>query len=368
MFKKKKKIQVGISQKQLIVRRFFKHKLAVISLWVLGIFYIYAIFPGFLTPYTANERYSDYYYAKPTPIHFFREDGSFSIRPFIYGKTIDFNKDTYERVIGEDKSKISYIKFFVRGGEYSLLGLLDTNIHLFGTEDAKNPVYLFGSDQLGRDIFSRVVYGGTISLTIGLIGVFFSLVLGIIIGGISGLLGGVVDSGIQRLIEILLSIPTIPLWMALTAALPPHWPMIRIYFGITVLLSLIGWTSIARVVRGKFLSLREEDFVLASRTFGSGNSWIIRKHLLPSFMSYIIVQATLLVPAMILGETTLSFLGLGLRSPAVSWGVLLQDAQSIKTLAMNPWMMLPGIFVIIVVLAFNFIGDGLRDAVDPYTK
>jgi len=274
--------------------------------------------------------------------------------------------ETLQRIYTTDQSKRVYLNFFVRGSEYRLLGLIKSDIHLFGSADG-TPIFLFGTDNLGRDLFSRIMYGSQISLSIGLVGVFISLILGLILGGLSGLLGGWVDSAIQRTIEILMSIPSIPLWMALSAALPPHWPQIRVYFGITVILSVLGWTGIARVVRGKFLALREEDYVLAARTFGASNWRIIVRHLIPSFMSYVIVNVTLSVPGMIMGETALSFLGLGMQAPAVSWGVLLQDAQNIRSVALYPWLLIPGIFVVIVVLAFNFLGDGLRDAADPYS-
>ena len=365
---KKKKVQIGISQKTLIIRRFFKHRLAVISLGILAFFYILAIFPGFISPYAPDTRFSDNVFAAPSGIHFFDTKGNFSIRPFIYGKTVTEDPVTWESIYTIDPEKKIPIKFFVQGDSYKFLGLWKCNRHLFNTGDPENPVFIFGSDKLGRDLFSRVIFGSSVSLTIGLVGVFVSLVLGVIIGGFAGLCGGIVDSIVGRLSEILMSFPEIPLWLALSAALPPHWSMIKVYFGITVVLAFLGWPGIARVIRTKFMSLREEDFVQASVTFGAGNWWVIRKHLIPSFASYLIVAVTMSVPGMILGETALSFLGLGLRPPAVSWGVLLQDAQNVKTLAMNPWLMIPGVCVIIVVLAYNFIGDGLRDAVDPYSK
>ena len=229
-------------------------------------------------------------------------------------------------------------------------------------------VFLIGADRLGRDMFSRIVYGSRISLSIGLVGVFLSLILGIVLGGISGYYGGVADNIIQRVIEFIRSIPSIPLWMALSAALPATWPVMRVYFGITVILSLIGWTGMARVVRGRFLALREEDFVLAARLQGASEMRVIMVHMVPSFMSYIIAALTLAIPGMILAETALSFLGLGLRAPAISWGVLLQEAQNLRSVALAPWVMLPGVAVVISVLAFNFLGDGMRDAADPYSR
>lgn len=234
----------------------------------------------------------------------------------------------------------------------------------FGVEEGT--IFLFGTDRLGRDVFSRILYGARISTTIGLVGVFLSMVLGIIIGGISGYYGGKIDNFIQRTIEFLISIPTIPLWMALSAALPRYWSQIKVYFAITVILSLIGWTGLARVVRSKFLSLKDEDFVVAARLAGASEWRIIFKHMLPSLTSHLIASATLAIPGMILGETGLSFLGLGLRPPAISWGVLLQEAQNIRTVALYPWLLIPGLFVIVTVLCFNFVGDGLRDAADPY--
>ena len=257
------------------------------------------------------------------------------------------------------------IRFFVRGAEYRLLGVFATAIHFMGV-DAPGTLFLFGTDDLGRDMFSRTLYGARISLTIGLVGVLASFVFGCLLGGISGYFGGAADMLIQRIIEFFGSIPTLPLWMALAAAVPAAWPPVRIYFMITVILSIFGWTGLARVVRGKMLQLREEDYVLSAKISNVGEMRIIGAHLLPGFMSYLIVHLTLAVPYMILGETALSFIGVGLRPPAVSWGVLLQQAQNIRTVALNPWLLIPAMFVVITVLCYNFLGDGLRDAADPY--
>ena len=258
--------------------------------------------------------------------------------------------------------------FFVHGEPYKLWGLIPTRRAPVRRRPATDAtLFLLGTDRLGRDMFSRLVYGTRISTSIGLVGVALSFVLGILIGGVSGYYGGAVDNVIQRVIEFLRSIPTIPLWMGLSAALPPHWSPVKVYFGITVILSLIGWTGLARVVRGRFLSLREEDFVMAARLVGASESRIILRHLVPSFLSHIIASLTLSIPGMILSETALSFLGLGLRPPAVSWGVLLQEAQNLRSVALAPWLLTPGLAVVITVLSFNFMGDGLRDAADPYS-
>jgi peptide/nickel transport system permease protein len=273
--------------------------------------------------------------------------------------------ETYRISYVEDTSKKYYLRFLVRGDEYKLWGLFEGNLHLFGTDEG-GTIFLFGTEQMGRDLFTRTIFAARISLTVGLVGVFISLLLGLIFGGISGYYGGKVDSLIQRLSEILRSFPSIPLWMTLSAAIPPGLSVVTRYFSITVILSLIGWTSLARVVRGKVLSLKNEDYVLAARFSGARTSRIIGRHLIPSFASHVIASMTLSIPGMILGETSLSFLGLGLQPPAISWGVLLQQAQNLYTVMLAPWLMIPGLFVMVVVLAFNFLGDGLRDAADPY--
>ncbi len=355
----------SLSQWQLMWRAFKKHKLAMGATILLLCFYLVALTCGFVAPNTPNERWTEYIYAPPQMPHFFDENQHFHLRPFVYGYKQTFDDETWERIYTIDKTTKHPIKFFAKGTEYKFIGLFKTNIHLFGIEE-NEPLFIFGSDELGRDLFSRIIYGTRISLSIGLIGVFLSLILGLLIGGISGLFGGAVDTIIQRGIEILISIPQIPLWMALSAALPAHWSAIKVYFAITILLSLVGWTNVARVVRGKFIALRKEDFVAASELAGANNIWIIFKHLIPNFMSYVFVNVTLAIPSMILGETSLSFLGIGLRPPVISWGVLLQQAQNMRTVSMHPWLLLPGLCVVIVVLAFNFVGDGLRDAADPY--
>jgi peptide/nickel transport system permease protein len=267
----------------------------------------------------------------------------------------------------EDPSKQYPVRLLVRGDPYEFWGLWRTDLHLFGV-DPPGAVYLFGTDRMGRDMFSRCLFGSRISLSIGMLGVFASLVLGLILGGISGYLGGWIDGLIQRVIEVIRCFPSIPLWMGLSAAMPPHWPPLQVYFTITVILSLIGWTDLARVVRGKLFALREEEFVLAARFAGAGHARIIFRHLLPSFMSHIIVTVTLAIPGMVLGETALSFLGIGLRPPITSLGVLLKEAQNVTTIALYPWLLIPVAFVILIVLSFNFVGDGLRDAVDPYSR
>jgi peptide/nickel transport system permease protein len=353
------------SQWQLVWRKFKSHRLAVAALVVLAIIYLCAAFAEFVAPYDPHVFDSRYVMAPPQVPRFFDEDG-FSFRPFVYGYTGRRDPQTLRMRYEIDTTKKLPIRFFVRGDKYKLWGLWENDLHLFGTEEGR--IYIFGTDTLGRDLFSRVIYGARISTTIGLVGVFLSFVLGVTLGGISGYYGGIIDNIIQRVIEFIRSIPDVPLWMGLAAALPADWPILRVYFGITVILSLIGWSGLAREVRGKFLSLREEDFVMSARLVGCSEWRIIAVHMVPSFLSHIIASITLAIPGMILSETSLSFLGLGLRPPAISWGTLLQQAQNLRTVTLAPWLFLPGVFVIVTVLAFNFVGDGLRDAADPYTR
>lgn len=353
------------TQWQLIVRKFKKHKLAMAGLIVLVILYTVGIFSEFFATQDIAKRSTAAISMAPTAIHFVDEEGNFSLRPFVYGKKQEEDPVTWRKYYVDDTSVKHYLRFFYRGDSYKLLGFIPGDIHFFGTPEP-DVFFPFGTDSSGRDLYSRVLSALRISLSTGLVGVFFTFILGCLFGGISGFYGGKIDTVIQRIIEFLMSMPSIPLWMALAAAFPSNWSSLKTYFAITIILSLIGWTSLARVVRGKLLELRDEDFVTAARVSGATDRYIILKHLLPSFSSYLIVNVTLAIPSMILSETSLSFLGIGLTPPIVSLGVLLQDAQSINTISMYPWLMIPGIFVVISVLAFNFVGDGLRDAADPY--
>lgn len=351
------------SQWQLMWRKFKKHELAIFGGSILLIFYFVAIFCEFFSPYEVDNISRKYLYCPPQKVHFFDEKG-FHFYPFVYGLKREIDVETWEAIYTEDKTKKHYINFFVQGDKYKLWNLFPADIHLFGVKEGT--IFIFGTERLGRDIFSRVLYAARISLSVGLVGVALSFFLGCILGGISGYYGGIADMSIQRLIDFLICLPTIPLWMALAAALPTDWSAIKIYFGITIILSIVGWCGLARVVRGKLLELREEDFAVAAKISGASEARIIMRHLLPSFFSYLIVSLTLAVPGMILGETALSFLGLGIQAPAVSWGTLLKDTQNVQSVILRPWLLIPGLFVILTVLAFNFLGDGLRDASDPY--
>jgi peptide/nickel transport system permease protein len=349
--------------------RFRKHKMAIISTVILGLFYLVAALCEFVAPYDPEQYFVQYKLAPPSRIHMLDTQGRLHA-PFVYKIKQDKDPETFRNIYTEDTTTQYPIQFFVHGPEYKLWGLWTMDLHLLGlpVSQEEQGVFLMGADRLGRDMFSRTCYGARISLSIGLIGVLLSLGLGIVLGGISGYYGGRIDMLIQRVIEFIRTIPSIPLWMALSAALPTNWPIVRMYFAITIILSLIGWTWMARVVRGRFLAMREEDFVLSARLVGSGELRIILRHMLPSFLSYIIASLTLAIPNMILAETGLSYIGLGLRAPAISWGVLLREAQNVRSLVLAPWVLTPALAVIIAILAFNFVGDGLRDAADPYAR
>jgi len=357
--------QVIATQWQLMWWKFRDHKIAYLSMYVLGALYLAALFCECMSPHNPNQRSILYRYAPPQRVRMIHE-GSLQL-PFVYPMLQHVDPETRRISYRNDTSRTMSIKFFIKGDPYKLWGLLSMERHLFGIDNADDErLLLLGADRLGRDLLSRIIYGSRISLTIGLVGVTLSLVLGVIIGGISGFYGGWIDSIVQRIIEILRSFPTLPLWLSISAAIPATWSNLAVYFSMTVILSLIGWTGLARVVRGKFLALREEDYVAAAKVAGVKEFTIIMRHLVPGFLSHLIVSVTLAIPGMILAETSLSFLRLGLRPPSISWGVLLQDAQSLTALQLYPWLMIPALFVIVTVLAFNFIGDGLRDAADPY--
>jgi peptide/nickel transport system permease protein len=347
---------------------FRKHRLAVVSGIVIAGFYLAVLGADFLAYSDPNASEAQRSLMPPQPIRWF-DEGRFS--PHVYGLTGARDPQTFKRVYRADPTQKIPIRFFAQGFEYRFLGVIPMTRHLIGVDpgrDADKTIFLLGTDVQGRDLWSRLMYGTRISLTIGLLGVTMSLVLGVVLGGLSGFYGGVTDTVIQRIIEILRSIPTIPLWMGLAAALPRDWSILQVYFAITLIISLLGWTELARVVRGRFLALREEDFVVSARLVGCSRMRTIFVHMVPSFMSHIIAATTLALPAMIISETALSFLGLGLRPPAISWGVLLQQAQNVQTVAISPWLMIPAVPVIIAVMAFNFLGDGLRDAADPYGR
>jgi peptide/nickel transport system permease protein len=352
------------SQWKLIYWKFIQHKMAVAAVIILLIFYFTALFAGFFAVNDINTRFANMQNAPPMKIHLFSEKGFEGL--FYYPFSRQLNQRTFKYEYTPDTSRLIHLKLFQKGFGYKLFGALPSSRHLLASVEGQTPLLPLGTDNLGRCLYSRIIYGSQISLSIGLVGVFISFVIGVLVGSISGYFGGIVDEVIQRIIDFIVSIPTMPLWMALSAAIPRNWPVTKTYFMITIILSLVGWCSLARTVRGKILSLREEDFAAAAKVSGAGHFRIITRHLLPSFSRHLIVSITLSVPRMILSETSLSFLGIGMQPPAVSWGVLLQDAQNLLAIASYPWQLSPALFIIVVVLMYNFFGDGLRDAVDPY--
>ncbi|MCZ6798348.1 MAG: ABC transporter permease [Gammaproteobacteria bacterium] len=351
------------SQWKLMWWKLKRHRLAVICGIILALNYGSVLFSEIIAPYNLHTRNIDYIYSPPQSVHLFH-NGKF-IGPFVYGRDYELDMDLLKRNYPERKDDVQPLRFFCSGDSYQFWGLFEGNFHLVCPPD-NGTFFLLGTDRLGRDVLSRITYGARISLTIGIIGIAISFTFGIILGGLAGYYGGWVDATVQRAIEVIRSFPELPLWMALSAVLPVNWSPILIFFGITVILAMLDWTGLARAVRSKLLSLREEDFCTAAELMGARPSRIIGRHLLPGFMSHLIASATLSIPAMILGETALSFLGLGLRPPVTSWGVLLNEAQNINVVALYPWLMFPVVPVILIILAFNFFGDGLRDAADPY--
>lgn len=356
------------SQWKLIWWRFIRHRVAVVSAIVVLLFYVIALFPEFFAIHDPRAEFAQRTFIPPQRVHFF--DGFVPQMPYVYDLKGERNPVTLGMEWQTDEETRHTIQYFVRGHEYELFGLIRTDWHFMGldvdTSAAPQPFYPLGTDRMGRDMFSRLMYATRVSMSIGLVGVALNIFLGSLLGGLSGLRGGATDAVIQRIIEFVRAIPTIPLWLALSAAVPRDWSILRVYFAITIIISLIEWTRLAREVRGRFLAMREEDFVLAARLYGTNEIRIVFRHMLPSFLSHIIAATTLAIPGIIIAETSLSFLGLGLRAPAISWGVLLFEAQTLQAVAEASWLLIPGVFVLIAVMAFNFMGDGLRDAADPY--
>ncbi|MCB9967163.1 MAG: ABC transporter permease [Geminicoccaceae bacterium] len=357
------------SQWRLMWWSFRRHTLAMVGLVIVLLLYLIGIFAEFVAPFDPQSASAKHVYHPPQMIHFIdsTEEG-WRIKPWVQAYTFERDKFTLQTTFKPDEGKRVYLSFLGKGTPYELLGLFPAERRLLVPDEPNERFFLFGADRLGRDMLSRTVFGTRVSMSIGLVGVTLSLLLGVLLGGISGYYGGAVDMVIQRVVEFVLSLPTIPIWLALTASLPATWPPLTRYFAITLILSLVGWTELARVVRGRFLALRSEDFVVAARLDGCSEKRVIFRHMLPSLMSHVIASVTLAIPVMILAETSLSFLGLGLLPPTISWGVLLKEAQNIRSIAQAPWLFVPGAFVLVAVLALNFLGDGLRDAADPYAQ
>lgn len=356
-----------LSVRQLAWRKFTRNRLAVFGLGTLIVMYLSAAFAGFLAPYGDRETHAAFPRTPPTPIQFVDPEGNFHFQPFVYGLERTMDRATFRAVLTVDTDARYPIRLFVRGAPYTILGLFRSDIHLFGV-DAPGKLFLLGTDTMGRDLFSRILYGAQVSLTVGLVGVAVSLVIGVSVGLATGFFGGWFDEIVQRIIEMTMAFPQIPLWLALAALVPPTWSSAQVFFAISIVLSILSWGALARQVRAMVLSLRTSEFVRAA-TYANASTWrIMRRHLLPSTMSHILVVATLAVPAMILGETALSFLGLGIKPPMTSWGLLLNEAQSIQALLELPWLLTPAIFVVLTIISFNFVGDGLRDAADPFSR
>ncbi len=357
-------------QWRLVWLAFIRHRLAVVGAVVVLLLYLVAAFAEFLSPFEPSDYNSRFVFHPPQAVQFFdtADDGSWAFRPHVIGMKLTRDPKTLQGTFTLDPSNKVYLKVFGASWSYTLWGIMPMNLHLLAPDNPGDRFYLLGADRLGRDMLSRIISGTRVSMSIGLVGVGLTLILGLILGGISGYFGGWVDTVIQRVIELILSLPTIPIWLGLSAAMPSDWSPLTRYFAITLILSLVGWTELARVVRGRFLSLRTEDFVTAARLDGGSRARVIFRHMMPSMASHIIATVTLAIPAMILAETALSFLGLGLLPPVVSWGVLLQEVQNVRSIAAGPWLFAPAVLVLIAVLSFNFLGDGLRDAADPYAQ
>ena len=358
-----------LTVRQLMWRKFARNRMALVSGVVLIALYLVTIFAGFFAPYGVQNGESSLSFAQPMRVRFYDpEMKTFSPRPFIFPLVGRRNPQTFQLEYEEDRGRKAFVRFFVRGDSYKVLALLESDRHLFGVDTDETRIYLAGADQRGRDLFSRILFGGQVSLSVGIIGVTLTVFLGSIIGTLSGYFGGTFDNITQRIIETLRTFPQLPLWMALSAAIPPTWPPERVYAGIVIVLAFVNWTGLAREARGLVLSLKERDFVASAEASGGSTARIVRKHLLPNMASHIIVTATLAIPITILAESALSFLGIGVRPPMVSWGLLLNDAIKIQTIALAPWTLFPALFIILTVMAYNFLGDGLRDMVDPFSR